>query len=414
MTKKFLQYGAGNIGRGFLGQLFNQAGYEVQFIDINKELIDTLNRDKQYPINIVSKNHSQEIWIQNVSCIDGRDLDAIADAIAQTDIMATAVGVNVLPLIVPALVAGFRRRIQNKNMAPLDIIICENLIDADKLLYRLVTDVLSPEETVIFQNKIGLVEASIGRMVPVMTDHMRQGNLLRVYVENYCELPVDRTAFKGEIPKIAHVYPFSPFDYYIKRKLFVHNMGHALTAYLGYLSNYEYIYEAIGNPYIKLIVERAMNEAALALAKHYSVPLCDIQKHISDLLLRVSNHALGDTVQRVGRDTQRKLSASDRFVGAIKLCEAEGISPVYISLGIAAGLFFECPHDHGTRTIRSMLAENNMDTVLKNICELSEKDYTYPYIQVYYSLLHNHVDLSALLACAEENHESILKIKNIV
>ena len=47
--KKFVMYGAGNIGRGFIGQVFSDAGYQVGFVDINKEVIGKLNSDNEYP-----------------------------------------------------------------------------------------------------------------------------------------------------------------------------------------------------------------------------------------------------------------------------------------------------------------------------------------------------------------------------
>jgi mannitol-1-phosphate 5-dehydrogenase len=414
MRKKFVQYGAGNIGRGFLGQLFSKAGYDIEFIDVNMEIIDALNRDKRYPVNIVSKTNPQEIWIENASGINGMNTPAVADSIATADIMATAVGVNILPRIVDPLVAGLRRRLEIGNKNPLNIIICENLIDADKLLHKLINEKLSDEEKPIINEMLGLVEASIGRMVPVMTEKQRQGNVLRVCVESYCELPIDKAAFKGEIPKVPHLYPYTPFELYIKRKLFVHNMGHALTAYLSNLIHYEYIYEAIENPYIKIIVQRAMNESALALSKQFDISLCDVLEHISDLLIRFSNQSLGDTVLRVGRDTQRKLCATDRFAGAIKLCESCGISPVYISLGIAAGLFFDCPDDSGTSAVKLKLQENGIDVVLKDLCGISKENISYGYIKTYFELFKNGAEISSVLSKAEQIQEEILKTKNVI
>ena len=414
MSKSFVQYGAGNIGRGFIGQIFSQAGYLVKFIDVNMDLVNALNNENRYPVNIVSKNGSDEIWVENVCGINGMDIDAVAKAVAECDLMATAVGVNILPRIVPALVAGFRKRIETGNQNPLNIIICENLIDADKLLRKLITEQLTYAEKVVFDEKVGLVEASIGRMVPVMTEEQRQGNILRVCVESYCELPVDKAAFKGEIPNVEHLYPFSPFEFYIKRKLYVHNMGHALTAYLGALINCEYIYEAIKNPYIKIIVSRAMNESASALSKRFSIPLYDVEEHISDLLIRFGNHALGDTVERVGRDTQRKLSSNDRFAGAIKQCEEMGISPVYISIGIAAGLLFKCPNDPGTESVNNDMREKGADFVLENICDIPDSLSAYGYIKTYMEQINDTSNLSELLRTAEQNEESVLKLKKVI
>ena len=85
--------------------------------------------------------------------------------------------------------------------------------------------------------EIGFVEASIGRMVPVVPEDKKMGNVLRVYVEPYNILPVDKDAFKGEIPSVANLYPYSPFNLFIQRKLFMHNMSHATCAYLGFLKN---------------------------------------------------------------------------------------------------------------------------------------------------------------------------------
>ncbi len=96
--KKALMYGGGNIGRGFIGQLFHMSGYEISFIDVNMAVIDKLNTDGSYPIYITEKDGYREYLVTGVHGINGRDNEAIAEAIADADIMATAVGVNILKL----------------------------------------------------------------------------------------------------------------------------------------------------------------------------------------------------------------------------------------------------------------------------------------------------------------------------
>lgn len=416
MKKVFVQYGAGNIGRGFIGALFAKAGWKVRFIDINMEIIDALNRDGAYPVEILStekgKAVSKEQIISNVSGVDGRDMEAVADVIASADMMATAVGVNILPFIVPAIAAGLRRRMASRR--PLDMIICENMVDADQYVKTLLQKQLSAHEAAWVEQNVGLVEASIGRMVPVMTEEMKKGSVLRVCVEPYSELPIDRAAMKGEIPKIPGLHPFSPFEFYIRRKLYLHNMGHGTTAYLGYLYNCEYIWQAIDIPEIKLIVQRAMLESAGALSRRFQIPLTDITDHIDDLLLRFANCALGDTVARVGRDIGRKLSVGDRFAGALNLCAQQGITPVYIPIGLAAGLCFDNADDKGTAEIRSMIAAKGVEAVLAEYCGLKKESEAWRAVMQYYELLKNWADSKELLAAAEERKKAELALRRVI
>lgn len=332
-----VMYGGGNIGRGFIGMLLSASGYDVVFIDVAQPVIENLNREHQYPVRILDDKGHRDVWVKNVSAVNGNDADQAAEAIAGADIMATAVGANILKFIVPNIVEGIRRRMQRKG-GPLDIIICENLMDANLILEKMLKAQLNADEQRWFDENIGLVEASIGRMVPVQTEQMKDGNPMRVCVESYGYLPVDKAAFKGEIPAIEGMIPFAPFDFYIKRKLYVHNMGHAVCAYLGDLQQMTYIYQAIDDPYIHIIVHNAMLESAMALSKKYGVPLENIVCHIDDLLHRFTNRALQDTCQRVGGDPARKLSAQDRLIGSMRLAVEQGFTPAYIAVGAAAGL----------------------------------------------------------------------------
>ena len=96
---KAIMYGAGNIGRGFIGQLLSESGYEVSFVDVNMQVIDALNERGEYPVEILENESNREKTVKNVKGVNGMDADAVALAIAEADVMATAVGVNILPRI---------------------------------------------------------------------------------------------------------------------------------------------------------------------------------------------------------------------------------------------------------------------------------------------------------------------------
>lgn len=343
---KAVMYGGGNIGRGFIGTLLSQSGYEVTFIDVAEPVVSALQNNHSYPVRYVSSEGHEDVLIQNVTAVNGNDTEAASEAIANCDIMATAVGARILKFIVPNIVAGLRKRWARSD-APLNIIICENLNDANKILEGMLKEQLSEEEQAIFDARVGLVEASIGRMVPVQTDEMKDGDPMRVCVERYGFLPVDKAAFKGEIPNVENMVPFAPFDFYIKRKLFLHNMGHATCAYLGGYVGRKYIYQSIDDPEILSIVENAMLESAMALHKKYGVELDQLMLHMTDLLGRFRNAALKDTCKRVGGDPARKLGAADRLIGAGLLCLEQGITPAYIATG-AAGAVYRYLNEAGT------------------------------------------------------------------
>ncbi len=180
---------------------------------------------------------------------------------------------------------------------------------------------------------------------------------------------------------------YAPFALYIERKLFIHNMGHSLTAYLGNLKGYEYIWQAIEDPEIEVLALRAMTESALALSIRYNVPFKDLYEHVEDLLFRFTNKKLGDTVFRVGRDLKRKLSPGDRLVGAIRSCNEAGVKPIALYAAYAAALKF---NDEGVAGLTS-------DEVLENISQIKKGTSEYNAICEFSKLLEDGKGISDMI-----------------
>lgn len=371
--KKVVQFGAGNIGRGFMGQLFYQSGYEIVFSDVAQTIVNELNKRNSYPIKVVTNDYTEEIIIKNVRAVDGTDFEIVAAEISDADLVATAVGVNVLPKIVKPLVMGLRKRWENGNYQPLNLIICENMLDANRFLEGMIETQLTKEENQKRKKTFGIVEASIGRMVPVMTEDMREGDALILWVEPYAELPVDRDGFVGEIPQIKGLIPYSPFEFYIQRKLFVHNAGHAILSYLGWQKGYTFIWETVQDESLKKICKNALLESAKALSKEHGVSLDSLNEYIDDLIFRFGNRALGDTILRVGGDPKRKLSNNDRLVGAAKFAFNHGIVPYNLALGIAAGFMFDAKTDPTALEVRSAVKKQGIEAAVQIISGIDEQ-----------------------------------------
>lgn len=388
-------FGAGNIGRGFIGALFSQAGLNVTFIDVAKHVVERMNADHQYPLHIVGGKEEKIIDIKNVCAVDGNDREAAVNAIVNADIAATCVGAKAIKYILPNFVAGVKARFAI-GKAPLNLLICENLMDADEYIRELLSEELTPEELAT----VGLVETSVGRMVPVPKPTGENDNPLKIAVEEYGVLPVDLAAFKGEVPEIKNMVPFTPFHYYIERKLFIHNMGHAICAYLGNVLGHEYICDSIVDPVVRLLVHNAMLESCDALSTRYETPIRPLLDHANDLIRRFHNRELGDTCARVGGDIPRKLANSDRLTGAAKSCVEMGIFPVYICTGSAVAL-------HCYMKENDLSVETAADTLVSLTGLAKNDDITLCTLEMY-EYFKNGASLKDILAAADEKkHEKL-------
>lgn len=377
--KLALQFGAGNIGRGFLGQLFYESGFHTLFVDVIPEVVEAINSRKSYPITIIGEKE-YTITVENISAVLLSDRDKVVKAIEEAEIVATAVGAKGISDVISALAEGIARRLQNPIIKPLNIIICENLPEPGQTFYREIVSHLPQNLIKPFEEHVGLVEASIGRMVPIMKDKNKQEHPLLVRVEEYCELPVDKDAFKGDIPQIKGLKLCSPFSGYIHRKLYIHNLTHAICAYLGRLKGYTYIWESVEDKGIRQIARDAGQESAQAINKLDGLPYKELIDYIDDLLIRYSNRHLGDQIERVARDPIRKLSPGERLVGSATYCLKAGIEPEHIALGIAAAIYYD-GEDESSQKLKEMRTKYGVEEVLKTICKIEASSFLFAQIK---------------------------------
>lgn len=375
--KKLVLFGAGKIGRSFIGQLFSAGGFEVVFVDVYKPVIDELNRRGEYKIFIKSE-FSSVIPVKNARGIFAGDDTAVISEICETDLVATAVGQNGLPGVFPLLAKGLKNRYQKYPDKPLDIILAENLRNAATYFETELTKFLPPAYP--FQQLVGLVETSIGKMVPIMTQKDMEEDPLQVFAEPYNTLITDKKAFKNPIPEIAGLEPKENIQAWVDRKLFVHNLGHAASAYLGYRYNprFVYLWEALEVPEILAEVKATMEQAANALLKRYreDFSTASLNEHISDLIRRFQNRVLGDTVFRVGCDLPRKLGPNDRLVGAIRLAQERNVPYDKILHALVCGCRFSAKNENGKMHPHDesfyQLYQTGLRNVLSKICKFDE------------------------------------------
>ena len=374
-----VQIGAGNIGRGFMGELFWRGGYRTVFADVDRAVVDALRARGSYEVHHITNAGDEVVRVTDCGAVDGCDVAAVARAVAGARVACTAVGVRALKAVAPALAAGIARRLA-RGGDPLNVITCENLIGAGRFLGDLVWDQLEPRiadgtcppiDRPEFDARVGFVEAVVSRMVPVVPDAVRRRDPLWIACEPYARLPVDGTAFRGPRPAFPGMEAVENILAYQTRKLAAHNMSHALCAYLGHRAGYEFIWQAMDDAAIAAHVRAAMDETGRALVARFGFEPQEQRAYEADLLQRYRNRALGDQVCRVAADPLRKLGPDDRLIGSARLCIEEGIEPMHVVLGIRAALAYDHAADPGAVQLQEMLRERGRAYVLREVCGLS-------------------------------------------
>ena len=354
-----VHFGAGNIGRGFIGLLLHEAGHDLVFVDVNAPLIAAIRDADEYRVIEIGPGGTQHVVTGFTAIDSAADRDAAVAAVAAAEIATTAVGPTVLRFIAPVIADALRARAA--GAAPLIVMACENALQATDLLRAEIATLLAdaPEvlERAVFAN------TAVDRIVP--TADPADG--LDVRVEPFCEWAIESGPFADALPSIPGAHFVDDLAPYIERKLFTVNTGHATCAYLGRAAGHEFVHEAIADPAVRAGVVAALEETSrLLVLRHGFAP--EVQDaYRATALERFANAALADPVTRVGRQPLRKLSRHERFIEPAAALAEAGIEPVGLLAAIGAALRFRADDDPESLALAERLAAESAPQVVASV-----------------------------------------------
>lgn len=368
---KAVHFGAGNIGRGFVGFLLNRAGYELVFADVSAVLIDALAASTSYRVHEVGENSASH-EISNYRALNSAtNTQQVVAEITSADIVTTAVGPNVLKFIAPLIVSGLQAR--PVDAPRLQVMACENAINATDVLAAEVKSLVSASEWHELSAKTIFANTAVDRIVP----NQDSAAGLDVTVETFYEWVIEGTAFGDERPDIPGVTWVDDLAPYIERKLFTVNTGHATTAYLGLVSGHNGISESLADPEVRNSVLAVLRETKELLVRVHGFDPEVQEVYLQKILKRFANPYLTDSVQRVGRQPLRKLSRHERFIEpAAKLAEL-GVKPTALLGAIEALLAFDVPEDPQSVELQQLLAARKPSEFVREVTGLDTDEPLY-------------------------------------
>ena len=366
--KKAVQFGAGNIGRGFIGAVLAKAGYEVTFADVVEDLLKKVNERETYTVHVMDVQ-KYDIEIKGIYAVNSNTEQAVK-TVAEADIITTAVGLRALKFVAPTIAKGLVARKASGIEAAQHIIACENGLRATSQLKELVMAQLDKETAEWTKTHVGFPDSAVDRIVPPV--HCEEP--LDVAVEEFFEWDVEKSAFIGAIPVIEGMSLVDNLEAYIERKLFTLNTGHATAAYIGKIRGYQTIGESIDDPEIFNIVKGAMQQSGEGLIKKFGFHHDAHFAYIDRILQRFKNPFLKDYCDRVGREPLRKLASNDRLILPMLTAKGFGLPYDKLLLSIGAALRFNNVEDQQSVELQNCIKAEGLEATIVKYTGLKSGD----------------------------------------
>ena len=358
VTHVYTGFGFGPIQAGLFVKEAYQSGrfQRIVIAEVDPALVQALRKHKgRYSINVAHADGIEVIDIQNVEMVnptDDSDRPQLIDALAgSTEINTSLPSVAFYARGGERSVASLITEGLQRSSAPATLLYAaENHNHAAEILQENLGALLPGPQ----QHPYQCLNTVIGKMSRVVTDpdEIAQLKLKPItpglgrafLVEAFNRILVSRCTlpdFRPGIEVFAEKDDLLPFEH---AKLFGHNATHALLAYLGAYKGYTRMTDLAHDPAVMRLGRDAfLHESGAALCKKYASlndPLFTTKGYTDfaeDLLQRMLNPYLVDTIERAARDPLRKLAAGDRLFGTMQLALEQGIEPADYAVGALAG-----------------------------------------------------------------------------
>jgi mannitol-1-phosphate 5-dehydrogenase len=364
-AKRIVIFGAGKMAGGLIGHVAYQSGYSIQFVARRREIIDAINRHAGYELRIAGQ--PRPVLVQGCSALDIHERDQVRRAVAEADVVFTALGIDNLSAVVDLIGEGLFLRCQMRIREPLNVIACENLPGTGAYLRHQVLGTASAQSALCIERTAGFSAAVTRR---VMTGGTAENGLLCFSVDSEHELVIERNGLLGDLPPLKGAIVTEEFDGLVMRKFFTVNCAQAVAAYLGYQEGCTYIHEAMAHPRVGRIVRMAVAEATAALKAELPTQAQAIDQDAAETLDRLASCATPDTIARVAREPRRKLSPRERLVGPARLAQRHGLGNHALVEAIAAALAYDAATDAQALALQHAIASESLDKVLTEDCGL--------------------------------------------
>ena len=377
---KAVHFGAGKIGRGFIGELLYNTGYEITFVDVNEKVNAELNKYHNYYLYIIEEGYKRK-EIKNVSALSPvTQPSEVVEAVAKADLITTAVLADNFPKIAGNLAKGLKQRLA-ENAKRVNIIPCENALFCGDILKKeiVATGIITEEEV---DKAAAIPNTAVDRMVFGTDRDDRDG--IEAGKDFALAVEVNKLT-DPENPPIKGAEYTDNLQKYLERKLYTINCGHAWSGYMAHVQGYDIIQDYFAKEENVEMTRSVMLEVAALLEAKHGFTHQEMLDYITFAINRFLTPGIADPVSRISRAPIRKLGHEDRLVGPAYQCEERGLENEMLLKGIAAAFLFDVKEDEQSVELLAYIKEHGIEDAVTHFCGIEKDEKMFAKIVNYYN-----------------------------
>ncbi|RKJ44986.1 mannitol dehydrogenase [bacterium 1XD8-76] len=358
---KIVIVGAGREGKGHLGIVFSEGGWEVSFLDKDPEVIEAL-RQGQYEVTEYRAEDTKRKVISGYKAFWTDGQRSCGKEIMEADVIALCLYPEDMGDAISYLLPVLEQRSRMNPAKCLTMFPCTNENGLIPEIDSQIKDGLDEEGRKWYGEKVSLVDTVVRRPVGA-----ESSSSLELEAGVVCPLLIGEPVY-ADLRGVPWVEK-CPADMELLKKLKVHtiNTAHAACAYAGYLKGYRMIDEAKADREVSAVISGVLEESVPVLARVYPIS----EKELWDLaIFPDSKDAFCDPVTRVAFNPLRKLARHDRLTENACLCLEHGVDPKYLILSIANGMAYDAPGDAAAEMIQSWIGEYGIEQAVSRVTGL--------------------------------------------
>lgn len=333
--QKVAVIGAGKTGRGFIGRLLAEAGREILFIDKDRELVDALREAGSFRVHFFG-NEREPVTVDHFSACTWEEA-----SFEDVELLLVSVG-------------GQNLEDVGKSLA--------DRLDPDRHYYAVAGE-NAVRPAAVLTEAAGVCSLSVSEAAVFCTTIEGEG--LDIYSEDYPYLPCDAELLNGYIPDVEKIRPMERFGDFLTRKLYTYNAASCVIAYLGWAKGYENYGDAANDKEILALLDHNYEVTNRVLCREFGYEASDQKEFALLSKKKFCDRTITDTIARNARDPQRKLKASERIIGPLRLLLKYGEDTSVLERTAAAAILYHAPEETAWARIQS---EKGSRGILEEIC----------------------------------------------